>query len=224
MSARSRRHAVGSGVAQVDRRERAVGELADLLLGADLGLAVGGDRVERGLLGEVAVCAGAIQAARRREHVAPDADLLGGPGQADRGVEVDVVGEVGVEIAQRIVGQRAEVDDRVEAAQVIGGDVAEIDVEGGDLVGRGPEVAVVEVAGVEADDLDALPAKQRNELDADVTAMTRDQRAHDVHYNRILRPWKASAQPVGALHSMARSRSMASKVSARNQPLPAWVA
>jgi len=103
-------------------------------------------------------------------------------------VEVDVVGEVGVEVAERVVGEGAQVDDGVYALQVLGGDVAQVDVEERDLVGRGPEVAIVEETGVEADDVDALPAKKRNELDADVAAMTRDQHAHDEHYNRILRP------------------------------------
>jgi hypothetical protein len=180
MSARSRR--------DTHRCEPAVRERADRDLGLDLGLAVRRDRVERGLLVEVAVGAGAVQAARRREHVAADARGLGRFGQIDRRVQVDVVGEVGVEIAERIVGQCAEVDHGVEPAQLIRRDVAQVEIERGDLVGRRPEVAVVEVAGVEPDHVEPCLAQHGDELDADVPSVTGDQNTHGGHYNRILRP------------------------------------
>ncbi len=47
-----------------------------------------------------------------------DAGLLGGPGQRDRRVEVDLVGQLRVDVAERVVGERGQVDDRVVAAQV----------------------------------------------------------------------------------------------------------
>ena len=95
---------------------------------------------------EQPVAARAVQAARRGEQEALDAGLLGRLGQAHRRVEVDVVGQIGVEVAERIVGERGEVDDRVEALEVLGAHVAEVDVELWDVVGRADEVAPVVAA------------------------------------------------------------------------------
>ena len=48
---------------------------------------------------------------------------------------VDVVGEFGVEVAERIVGERGEVDDRVEALEVLGAHVAQVDASSGSSSG-----------------------------------------------------------------------------------------
>ncbi len=41
--------------------------------------------------------------------------------QPDGGSVVDVVGEIGVEVSERIVGQVGEMNDRIETIQLIGG-------------------------------------------------------------------------------------------------------
>ncbi len=65
---------------------------------------------------------------------------------------VDLVGDVRVELADRVVRELGEVNDGVEACDVLGGDPADVLVQGR----RRPAVQVVEparpvVAGVETD-------------------------------------------------------------------------
>ena len=74
--------AIGRGVAEEDRRERVIGQLGDGLFGLDLGLGIGGQRVERVGLVEVELLALAVDRAAPGEEVARHAGLLGdlGPG------------------------------------------------------------------------------------------------------------------------------------------------
>ena len=116
--------AVGRGVAQEDRRERVIGQLGDGLFGLDLGLGVGGQRVERVALVEVELLALAVDRAAPGEQVARNAGLLGDLGQADRGVAIDVEGELGVERAHRVVGDGRQVHHAVAAVEVGGLDLA----------------------------------------------------------------------------------------------------
>ena len=67
---------------------------------------------------EEVVAVGAVEAARRREDEAADAGLLRRGRDAHRADVVDVEGRRRVEVAERIVRQRGEVDDRVEAVEV----------------------------------------------------------------------------------------------------------
>jgi hypothetical protein len=67
-----------------------------------------------------------VHRAGRSEQKTTNADLPRHLGEAHAGPVVDLVGEVRVEIAQRIIRQRREVDDRVEALQVGLLDVAHV--------------------------------------------------------------------------------------------------
>ena len=63
--------------------------------------------------------AGTVVAAGRGEDEPRDARLLRQFGQAHRGQVVDLVGQVRIQIAERIVRQPRQVDDGIEAPEVI---------------------------------------------------------------------------------------------------------
>src|SRR5262245_57287254 len=91
---------------------------------------------------------------------------------------IDVVGAVGVEIAQRIIRQGGEMDDRVEAGQGILLDFTKIDAERSDVVEPGTEITAREELGIEADHVVAGGPQKRDEHGADVTGVTGDQNSH----------------------------------------------
>ena len=86
--------------------------------------------------------------------------------EAHRRLEVDVVGQLCVEITERIVGERAEVDDGVNPRQLRLRHVPEIDVQCGYLVGWNHEVASVVQPGVEPHDLVSGGDELRHHLDS----------------------------------------------------------
>jgi hypothetical protein len=174
----TRRRAVGGGVAQVGGAQAVAGELGDARLGHDLALAVGRHGMELGVLVEPSVAAGPVERARGGEQVTRDA---GGPGdtrEVDGAVRVDRVRGRGVQVPDRVVREGGQVDDRVEAGDVVGAGVA--DVAGPLLVaGRDrPEVAPVVPPGVEADDLVAGPLEERDHHGAEVTPVAGHEYPH----------------------------------------------
>ncbi len=84
---------------------------------------------------------------------------------------VDVVGDLADQFAERIVAQFGHVDDRIEAAQVVDLDVADVADQGcrchqhAGALGLGQafraQPSRLVVAGVEADDLETLGAQVR---------------------------------------------------------------
>ena len=83
------------------------------LLRLDLGLGVGGQRVERVIFVEVEFLTLAVDGATPGEEETRYAGPLGEVRQADRGVAVDVEGDLGVQLTHRIVGDRCQVHDAV---------------------------------------------------------------------------------------------------------------
>src|SRR5262249_19082781 len=114
-----------------------------------------------------------------------DARLLGRLGEAHRALQVDVVGQVGVDVAQRIVRQRGQVTDGVDALELLRADVAQIGVDAGHVVGRRAKVAGVEVAVVEADHLVPRLAQHADHLDPDVAPVPGYQNLHRVTSRKI---------------------------------------
>ncbi len=109
---------------------------------------------------------------------ARDTGGLGGLGHADGRLVVDVVGAARVEVAQRVVRDAGQVDDGVEALEVLGFDIA--DVEGQRLAvehGR-VEIAAAKEAVVEADDFVPCALEERDEYAADVAFMAGDEDFH----------------------------------------------
>ena len=84
-----------------------------------LDLRVGGQGIERVALVEVELLPLAVDRAAPGEEEPRHAGLLGHLRQADRGVAVDVEGELGVELAHRVVGDGRQVHDAVATVQVL---------------------------------------------------------------------------------------------------------
>ena len=82
--------------------------------------------MERSALVEHRWACGAIHAAGGRENESPNASLLGQSCQVHRGEVVDVIGQPRVQVPERVVGERGEVQDGLEAPQIVGFDVAKI--------------------------------------------------------------------------------------------------
>lgn len=95
---------------------------------------------------------------------------------------IDGEGDIGIEVAERIVGQRSEMDDGVDPFQVLPGHVADILADRrnvDELAGGGECTALVQI-GVVADDFMAGFDQHRHHDGADITLMTCDENAHDV--------------------------------------------
>ena len=86
------------------------------LLRAHLRLGVRSQRLQRRVLVERVVRPrGAVHRAGRGEDEPPNAGLARRAREPERPVAVDLLGQPRVEIAERVVRERREVDDRVEA-------------------------------------------------------------------------------------------------------------
>ena len=137
---------------------------------------------------------------------------------------VDGEGDLGREVAERVVGERGEVDDGVEAVEVLGGDVADVGLAGGQL-GDVAERVVGEQARVEPDRLVAGRLQQRGQDGADVAVVAGDE---DLHSTRSAISRASASEEVaageGALRTWsARSVSETTKSSIRLPSRPsAW--
>jgi len=118
IEAQPRRHAVGGGVAEKRRAEVIVGQLGEIPFDAHLPRSRtrswGAARPSRppGRRRPSRNCC------RRKSRGPRDTRFPGEPGEADRRRVVDVVGDRRVQVAQRIIRQRRQVDHRVEALDV----------------------------------------------------------------------------------------------------------
>ena len=157
-----------------------VGELGDGLLGLDLGPGVGGQGIERVVLVEVELLALAVDRAAPGEEEPRHAGLLGSLRQTDRGVAVDVEGELGVELAHRVVGDRRQVHDAVATVQVRGFDRADVLDQLAVGLDQGLPVAALEELEVAADDGMAFLLQDVNQVGPDETAMACDENFHNI--------------------------------------------
>ena len=126
VEAQSRRHAIRGRIAHVSRGETVAGQRCDVAFHQNLRLAVGGDRIQGGGLVQEIVAGSAVSAARGREDEARYARLFRESCQLHRGKVVDVVGELRIEIPERIVRQCGQVHDRIEAPEIRHGQITEI--------------------------------------------------------------------------------------------------
>ena len=104
-------------------------QLRHVLLDADLRDGVGRDRVKLGRLVHEIVAGFAVAAARGGVEEARHAGLLCEPREAHRGGVVDVVRDLRIQVAQRIVGERGQVDDGVESFEVRRLHVPQVDAQ-----------------------------------------------------------------------------------------------
>src|SRR6266545_1332999 len=173
--------AIGRGVGQIRREEGVVGQRRDLLLCEHLRAAVGRDRVERCVLVEEVLVPLAVETARRREEEARHTGLLRFRGQADGSEVVHVVRRLRAEVAHRVVRDRRQVEDRVEAAEISRRDVADVHPQRLDLCNALVQGAPLVEIRVQADDLMARRLQHRDEHGADVAVVAGDEDPHLHH-------------------------------------------
>ncbi len=174
----ARRNPVSRGVAHVSRSEALVGQRRDVALDQDFRLAIRGNRIQRSILVAEGVAAGAIGAARRREDEALDAGSLGQPRQPHRCDVVDLVGQPRIQIAERIIRQRRQMDHGVEAGEISLRQVANVFANFRDRGRRSAEVATREPVGVHAHHVVTRLAKHGGGNGADITFMSSQQYSH----------------------------------------------
>ena len=124
--AQPRREPERGGVAQEHRREGVVRDRGDVVLHADLALRVGRQRSQRSTLGDQILARRPVHRAGGGVEEPPDACLFRQSGQPDRGVVVDVVGDLRRQRAERVVGQCGEMDDRFEPVQLLGRHIPQV--------------------------------------------------------------------------------------------------
>ena len=106
-------------------------------------------------------------------------------GEPDAGLVVDRVGELLVELAERVVRQRGQVHDRVDPVEVAPLHVADIAGDSGaGGGGQRSEVAPVVEDGVEADHVVARRLEHAASDRADVAAAPGQEYAHTTHPTR----------------------------------------
>ncbi len=91
---------------------------------------------------------------------------------------VDLICELGVEVPERVVRECCEVDDRVEASELIGRDVPDVASDRRDRGRRRPQDAVGEERGVETDDIVSRLVERRRQDAADISVVPGDEDAH----------------------------------------------
>src|SRR4029078_9115134 len=126
-----------------------------------------------GLCDEV-VAGLAVVAARGSHHETGDARLLGNLGEAHAGVMIYAVAYIGIEVAERIVGESGEMNDRFDASKIASLEVTHVLRNGGhiDEGAAGGEGAARLKITITAND--AVPRFQEHGRRdaADVAAMT----------------------------------------------------
>ena len=152
------------------------------MLSLDLGIAVRRHRVQRAGLVDHVIARQAVIAARRGKQKALDPGILRKLGHMHAAAMIDGVSDIGVEIAERVVGQRCEVNDGVNASEVFLGGVAHIlaDMRHHCEVAAGGEGALLIKIAVEADDLVARLQQHGHHHGSDIAKMSGNQYAH--HY------------------------------------------
>ena len=176
---KARRHAVSSGVPQEYRAEAIGGELGDVAFDEHLGLTVRRDRVERRLFGQQAVVRrDAVQTAGRGEEIPLDAGFTGQTGQPHRRQMIDVVGELRIQVAERIVRQGGEVNHRVEAGELGRLDPAHVGANRRHLRAFAAEGAFLEKIRIQPDDLVTRADEDVHHHGADIAVVTGYQYSH----------------------------------------------
>ena len=167
----------------------------------------------------------AVHRARGREDESPDTRLLRRARERDRAVEVDVVRQLGVEVADRVVRQRREMHDRVEALEVAGASRrARPRSSAAPPRGRARSRSPV-VARVEPDDVVARAGDDRARAPSRCSRGAGDENPHEPAFDPARAQLAARRTPrrsrSAQRHSMPRSRISPRNISSSNQCLPA---
>ena len=138
------RSAEGCGIAEIADGEVPVGQRAKIAFAKRLADRVSRLRIRLGFLGDIAVCRDSVNRARGHVDEPLDAGGFGCVRQMQRALVIDLVGDVRIEFAERIVREFGHVHHDVVPAQVIHRQVADVL----DYGGRGVAFRVVKVAGL----------------------------------------------------------------------------
>lgn len=203
VEADARRQPVRGRGAQEHGAEVVASQEGHVALDLDLRHAVGRHRVEGRVLVQEVLAAAAVVAAGAGEQEALHARLLGQLRQAHRTQVVDAVGQRRVVIAQRIVRQPRQVDDRIEALQDVAVDIAHVADDLGHLRQFAVEGAGAEQVGVQARDLVAALHEHGHKHAADVALVSGQE---DFHVPRS-RPMIPSCRSIAVRRSLAANPS-----------------
>jgi hypothetical protein len=99
-------------------------------------------------------------------------------GQPDGALMVDVISARGIQIAQGVIGQRRQMDDRIESAKLVGGHVPDIRGDSGHTRRVCPERAIGKETIIETDDVVPGGLKQGRQDGADVSLVSRNENSH----------------------------------------------
>ena len=135
-------------------------------------------RGRRGLVERFVGIAGTVETAGGGKDEAFHARRLGQAGDIDRGPEVDVVGQFRINRAQGVVAERAQVDNGIEAGNILCRDIAQVAVNGRHVLTDGNKIAAAIVVGVQSDHIMARLAQYPGHDDADVAAMAGNKNTH----------------------------------------------
>ena len=174
-----RREAVRGGVAQVGRAERVISQPGELPFGQHLGLAVGSDGEQFGVLCHATRPGRAVQTARRSEKEALDTGPLGGSSQLQSAIEIDREGGLRVEMAERVIGEGGQAGHGVVAGQVARFGLPHVNRKApADVFRSRAEVTSLIQAEVKAVYVVPRPAQEGNENGSDVATITRNKDPH----------------------------------------------
>jgi hypothetical protein len=155
-----------------------VRELGEIALDKDLGHGISRHWAElRGFVQEV-VPGRTVRAAGRGEDETAHPCCLRQFREPHCCVVVDVVGQAGIQIAQRVVRQRGQMQHRVEAFHVRLRQATDIFTDLRDVLRSLPEVAAREEIGVQADNLMAGGAQDGASNGADIAFMSSQKDSH----------------------------------------------
>ena len=149
----SRGNAIGGGAAEIGGREILVGERGEIAFDEDFRFRVGSDGIEDGRFVVHGFAAGTVGAAGRKKNEAAHACGLAEFGEAHGSQVIDLVGELRIEVAERVVGERGEMDDGVKTFQVVEGEIAHVLADAGNFFSGRSKITSGEEIGIEADDI-----------------------------------------------------------------------
>ncbi len=194
VEADARRKTVGCRRPEEYRAEIGVGQFGDVTLGKDLRPPVRRHRTKRARLVDKVGGRLAVVAARRRKQETAHAGLLGHVSHMHAAAMIDVVGDVRVEIAQRIVRQRCQVDNRILSCEILGTDIADVLA---DMWHRSLRTAPVVGAsfvevGIETGDCVPCPEQVRHHHGSEIALVAGNKHAHRIYPFQRFRCCKAS--------------------------------
>ena len=117
----------------------------------------------------------AVHALRRGVDEAADAGLAGHRGETHRAAEIDRFGQARRQLAQGVVRQRGEMDNRVDGGNVSGDDVADVAPDRSVRLRRRLQLTIRVVAGIEAGHGIATLGQESRQDRADVALVAGDE-------------------------------------------------